>query len=94
MQLADLYVSAEQYIHQHGKFTWLWFLNNGVHVMPWPPVSPDLNPMINTWRRVFFSIGKYVAISEVKTTIISHYEEFDQIILKGFFHFMSDRVFH
>ena len=27
--------------------TWEWFLNYGVHVISWPSVSPDLNPMKN-----------------------------------------------
>ena len=27
--------------------TWQWFLNNGVHVIPWLSVSPNLNPMEN-----------------------------------------------
>jgi len=27
----------------------LWFQENGIEVMEWPPYSPDLNPIENLW---------------------------------------------
>ena len=47
-----------------------WFLNNGVHVIPWPSVSPNLNPMEIVWsllvRAVYANVKQYATISEKK----------------------------
>ncbi|GBN71212.1 hypothetical protein AVEN_78203-1 [Araneus ventricosus] len=31
------------------KSSWEWFLDNGVHVIEWTVLSPDLNPQENVW---------------------------------------------
>uniref|UniRef100_T1IMR3 Tc1-like transposase DDE domain-containing protein n=1 Tax=Strigamia maritima TaxID=126957 RepID=T1IMR3_STRMM len=52
------------------KTTWQWFMDNGVQVMDWPPLSPDLNPMENAWgllsRAVYANGQQYNNIVELK----------------------------
>lgn len=77
--------------------TWEWFLNNGVHVIPWPSVSPDLNPMENVWsllvREIYANGKQYATISELKASIISHWKNIAQNTLKSLVRSMPNRVF-
>ena len=77
--------------------TWEWYLNNGVHVILWPPVSPVLNSMGNVWsllvKAVYANGKQYTSISELKAAIIYHWNEIVQNTLKNFVRSMADRVF-
>ena len=67
--------------------TWEQLLNNGVHIISWPSVSPDLNQMENLWsllvRAVYANGKQYASFSELKAAIINHQTKIDQNTLKA-----------
>ena len=72
-------------------------MNNRVHIIPWPSVSPDLNPMENARSRfvraVYANEKQYASVSELKAAIIYHWNEIDQNTLKSLIRSMPARVF-
>ena len=43
------------------RATKIWFENNNIDCMNWPPLSPDLNPVENLWAdmsRIIYREGK------------------------------------
>ena len=72
-------------------------LNNVGHVISWSSVSPNLNPIEKVWsllvRAVYANGKQYALVSELKATIIYHWNEIDQNTLKSLVSSMPDRVF-
>lgn len=58
-----------------------WFTQNGVHLLPWPANSPDLNPIENLWailsRRVYANHKCYSTVGELKEAIQLMWHEID-----------------
>jgi hypothetical protein len=59
-------------IHSSASTT-TWFTNKGIHLLPWPSRSPDLNPIENIWgylvRRVYASGKQYQSVTELEAAV-------------------------
>ena len=68
-----------------------------INVLPWPPQSPDLNPIENLWgilARKVYSRGKQFRTKEqLKTTIIKSWEEISIEQLRALVKSMPERIF-
>ena len=67
-----------------------------VHVMVWPANSPDLYPMENLWgifcRTVYAEGEQYNNVGELRTSIISAWENLNASVLQKLVNSMCDRV--
>ena len=74
---------------------WEWLSQNVV--MEWAAYSPDLNPMENLWGilcRTVYADGKpYNNVAELRTSIISAWENVNVTALQTLVNSMCDRVF-
>lgn len=79
------------------KTTWQWFLDNGVQVMDWPALSPDLNPMENVWamltRAVYAGGKQYNSTDELQASIISSWEQLQQNKLKTLITTLPNQIY-
>ena len=80
-----------------GSSTWEWFLQNGVYVMEWPANSPYPNPMENLWgilcRTVYADGNQYNNVGELRTSVISTWENVNVSVLQKLVNRICDRVF-
>lgn len=73
-----------------------WFHNNNVEVLPWPSISPDINPIENVWaiivkkiyHRNFFPHNS----NELWEIIHQCWEELDQNIARNLINSMPNRL--
>lgn len=63
--IMDLFPNKAPFIFQQdsapchtAKICKEWFKNKGIHILPWPGNSPDLNPIENLWRRLKVLVQK------------------------------------
>jgi len=79
------------------RSTYEWFSSNGVQVMDWPSLSPDLNPLENLWgilsRAVYANGRQYRNIDELKASITENWNMISGDITKNLIRKMPDRVF-
>lgn len=65
-------------IHR-AKVNILWFERQKINVLPWPSLSPDLNPMENLWglltRKVYANGCQFYTTQELKSAIIRAWTE-------------------
>lgn len=59
-----------------------WFDKQQIHVLPWPPTSPDLNPIENVWSIIDQELQK------VKISSIGKLEE----EIKRIWYSISDQI--
>ncbi|GBM77916.1 Transposable element Tc3 transposase [Araneus ventricosus] len=82
---------------QVSKSSWEWFLDNGVHVMEWPALSPDLNPQEDVWgilSRAEYANGRQCqSVAKLKPTIVEAWDNIDATVLQGLVNVMPHRVF-
>ena len=76
--------------------TLAWFEERGIKVMPWPSLSPDLNPIENLWgqlTRVVFADGKsYDSVRDLKMAIEDAWKRISHVELKNLVDYMPSRV--
>lgn len=74
-----------------------WLTERNITVMPWPPYSPDLNPIENMWgilaRRVYAGAKQFDTIEELKSTVIHCWQGIEKSILESLVNSMPERVY-
>lgn len=65
-------------IHR-AKATKEWFKSKKIDLLPWPALSPDLNPLENAWgilaRRVYAEGKQYTSVEDLKKAIKIEWEK-------------------
>ncbi|CAM4841506.1 unnamed protein product [Rotaria magnacalcarata] len=83
-------------IHR-AKVNLAWFKSKKINVLPWPSLSPDLNPIENLWgilaRKVYAGGKQFRTKEQLKTTIIKSWEEITIEQLRALVESMPERIF-
>jgi hypothetical protein len=60
----------------------MWFLEQNITVLPWPALSPDLNPIANFWgimaRDVYHNECQFQSVSDLTTAILRSWDKISQ----------------
>lgn len=79
------------------RLTKKWFADNSVHVMVWPALSPDLNPVENLWgilvRSVYASGRQFSNVLELKKEIERSWFDIKPECLHNLINSMPARIF-
>ena len=79
------------------KVTKKWFQRKEINVLPWPAVSPDLNPIENLWgvvaRRVYKDGRKFTTVEELKDGIRKAWASIDGSLMRNLVESMPRRIF-
>lgn len=79
------------------KQTMSWMAQNNIEVIPWPSLSPDLNPVENVWSWIVKNVYKdgrqYNTIAGLKTAVIKAWEDCPQSYLNNLINSMPKRLF-
>lgn len=63
------------------QFTKNWLTDHEVNILPWPPYSPDLNPIEHCWallsREVYKENRQFDNVNQLKAAILSAWDEID-----------------
>lgn len=69
----------------------------GISTLPWPPLSPDLNPIENLWgllcRDVYAGGRQFSSINELKAQILLSWENMQLQTLQTLINSMPSRIF-
>ena len=87
------FVFMQDNAHLHmAKSTQSWFAQHGVHVLKWPPASPDLNPIENLWAKLKKSIrGRHPRnVSDLKQVLDKEWIKVTDNICKALIDSMPD----
>ncbi|CAF1535359.1 unnamed protein product [Adineta steineri] len=83
-------------IHR-AKVNLAWFKSKKINVLPWPSLSPDLNPIENLWgilaRKVYAGGKQFRTKEQLTTTIIKSWEEISIEQLRALVESMPERIF-
>jgi len=74
-----------------------WFQSQGVELLEWPGISPDLNPMENIWgimvQRIFSDGKQYDTEAQLKQAIQKAWNEIEPELIQKLVDSMKDRIF-
>ncbi len=74
-----------------------WFKSQNIKVLPWPSLSPDMNPIENLWgiltRRVYAEGKQFRTKEQLKTAILKEWEGISIDQLQNLVESMPDRIF-
>jgi transposase len=74
-----------------------WLEERGISTLPWPPLSPDLNPIENLWgllcRDVYAGGRQFSSINELKAQILLSWENMQLKTLQTLINSMPSRIF-
>ena len=83
-------------IHR-AKVNLSWFKSQKINVLPWPSLSPDLNPIENLWgilaRKVYAEGKQFRTKEQLKTAIMKSWEEINIEQLRALVESMLERIF-
>lgn len=72
-----------------------WFKQNKVKVLPWPALSPDMNPIENVWgalaRSVYANGRQFNSTAELSQVVIAKWEALTQSFIGHCINSMPDR---
>lgn len=92
---APIHVSRTGPRLQYGTINWL--VDHNIAVLPWPPHSPDLNPIENIWgiivRRIYANNRQYSNVIELKTAITQAWDEINRQTIDNLILSMDNRIF-
>ena len=78
------------------RMTKRWLSDHAIEVLPWPALSPDLNPIENVWgylTHVVYCNGKqYDSTSSLKAAIVKAWNEMPDSLLSALVQSMPKRV--
>jgi hypothetical protein len=75
-----------------------WLQAKNIDVLPWPAMSPDLNPIENLWgtlARAVYDNGRrqFDTVQELRATIVSKWAAIEQSVLETLILSMPNRIF-
>lgn len=72
-----------------------WFKQHKVNVLPWPALSPDLNPIENVWgvlaKAVYANGRQFKSVQELKTVVLQKWEDISDDLVRHFINSMPQR---
>jgi hypothetical protein len=78
------------------RSTKLWLESHQIRVLPWPALSPDLNPIENLWgllvRKIYSHGRQFRTISDLKTMIVNEWNSIPQELTDSLVTSMKDRM--
>lgn len=97
-------IGGENWIYQQdnapihkAKVTIAWLKRQNIRLLPWPALSPDLNPIENLWgllvRKVYRDGRQFRTKEELKKAIIASWNEIRDEELQKLVTSMPDRIF-
>jgi hypothetical protein len=94
--MQGMYILQQDNASIHSSYaTKVVFIDLGIPLLPWPALSPDLNPIENLWgdmARAVYSGGKqYSSIEELKEAIMRAWNAISESRLAGLIDSMYDR---
>lgn len=74
-----------------------WFKSQKINLLPWPSLSPDLNPIENLWgiltRKVYAQGKQFQSKEQLKKAILRSWEEIGLNQLRTLVNSMPNRIF-
>ena len=82
-QFKNFYFQQDNTTSHKAKMTSEFFASNRISILPWPPNSPDLNPIENLWQFLKQRVKKRQpkSLDELKNIAIDEWEKIDQKII-------------
>jgi DDE superfamily endonuclease len=78
------------------KRTLEWFQSEGIRIIEWPSLSPDLNPMENLWgilvKKVYYNGKQYDNVIDLENAINQSWEEIETETLTKLISSMHNRM--
>lgn len=99
--LTDIALPGVIYQHDNAKphtakSTKKWINDHRLNVMPWPSMSPDLNPIENCWghmvRRIYADSKQYSSVAELEKAITEEWYNMPQSYIQSLISSMQERV--
>jgi transposase len=74
-----------------------WFIDHEIEVLPWPSLSPDLNPIENVWSmlaKAVYKDGKqFESVEELKKSVEKEWKKLSMASVRNLIFSMNNRVF-
>lgn len=79
------------------RSTITWLEERNIEILPWPALSPDLNPIENLWgiltRRVYKNGKQFNTLNELKNAILNEWDQISLEEVRNLIMSMPNRIF-
>ena len=79
------------------RSTITWLEERNIEILPWPALSPDLNPIKNLWgiltRRVYKNGKQFNTLNELKNAILNEWDQISLEEVRNLIMSMPNRIF-